>query len=432
MPRSRKTGHLLIALVAVLVITAIAVGIYIWKRPAPLPAPGSPVYEKYAEAFEMGTAALDADRFEMALENLSRAIETVPQEPAAWANRGLLYLRNSQFNEAARDMKKARELAQDRPEIESLLGLLAEKRGAFDDAVGHLRTAVQRKPQDLAARYTLAQLVAKAAAADADAEYQKLMEEILKVQPNNLKVLIERGKMAAQRRDVQALKDTLAQCQRLAPEWDANTRKQLAAVEAEAAKPLPGDVALELITLNNLLQKELGYNRDAIAVNPNVVGDSLQQFIRLAPLRTAPDPPDTGITFAPDPALKWDAAVTKEKWDVCKAVWLTGDGPPAVFVANVQTVRRADGLAPVLPFPSGSARFTWLAGTAHPRTTFLELSHLRPLSRRTGSFVFVGLALETIACFFAFRPIGSSLSIRFFALRVFPSRRGHARRGEDQ
>lgn len=356
MPPPRKSRRWLIVIAALLAIAAVGVGVYLWMRPAPLPAPGSPQYEEYAEAFEVGTAALDADRFDLALENLTRAIETIPHEPAAWANRGLLYLRNNRLAEAADDLKKARTLAQDRPEIETLLGLLAEKQGTFDDAVRHLRNAVQRKPQDLAARYTLATLVEKAAAADADAEYQKLMEEILRVQPNNLKVLIERGKIAAQRRDAPALKDTLAQCQRLAPEWDANTRKQLAVVEAEAAKPLPGDVPFQLTTLNNLLQKELGYNRDAIAVNPNTVGDSLQQFIRLAPLRTFPDPPDTGMTFTPDPAVRWDAAVAKDRWDVCKAVWLSGEGPPVVFVANTQLVRRADGLAPVLPFPSGSAK----------------------------------------------------------------------------
>src|SRR5262249_9081096 len=161
---------------------------------------------------EVGTAALDADRFEMALENLSRAIETIPQEPAAWANRGLLYLRNNRLAEAAADLKKARELARDRPEIETLLGPLADNRGALDDPVGHLRKAVERKPQDLAVRYSLTKLVEKAADADADAEYQKLMEEILRLQPNNLKVLIDRGKIAAQRRDAQGLKDTLAQC----------------------------------------------------------------------------------------------------------------------------------------------------------------------------------------------------------------------------
>src|SRR5262249_20774466 len=156
------------------------------------------------------------------------------------------YLRNNRLAEAAADLKKARELARDRPEIETLLGLLAEKRGAFDDAVGHLRKAGERKPQDLAVRYSLAKLVEKAAEPTARAGYQKLMEEILRLQPNNLKVLIDRGKIAAQRRDAQGLKDTLAQCQRLAPEWNENTRKQLAVVEAEAAKPLPGEVAFEL------------------------------------------------------------------------------------------------------------------------------------------------------------------------------------------
>src|SRR5438093_8178177 len=128
MPSPRKSRLLLVG-VAVLAIVAVAVGVYLWRRPAPLPAPGSPRYEEYAEAFEVGTAALDADRFDLALENLTRAIETIPQEPAAWANRGLLYLRNNQLAEAAADMKKARELAHERPENDTLLGRLAEKRG---------------------------------------------------------------------------------------------------------------------------------------------------------------------------------------------------------------------------------------------------------------------------------------------------------------
>ena len=107
MASSRKSRRLLIGIAAVLAIVGVAVGVFLWKRAAPLPAPGSPLYEEYAEAFEVGTAALDADRFSVSLENLSRAVEQIAREPAAWANRGLLYLRNNQPTEAGRDLNRA-------------------------------------------------------------------------------------------------------------------------------------------------------------------------------------------------------------------------------------------------------------------------------------------------------------------------------------
>src|SRR5438132_12905128 len=85
-------GVLLTVLVAAL---ALAAWFLIWK-PAGLPAPGTPRYEQYVEAFDVGVAALDVDRSELAQTKLSTAIELVPGEPAALADRGLLYLRLNQ------------------------------------------------------------------------------------------------------------------------------------------------------------------------------------------------------------------------------------------------------------------------------------------------------------------------------------------------
>ena len=84
-----------VAIVGVLLAVGAAV-YFLWLRPRPasLPEPGSPLYEEYAAAFEMGTAALDIDFYDRAVEQLTAAIEKVPGEPAAWANRGLLYTRH--------------------------------------------------------------------------------------------------------------------------------------------------------------------------------------------------------------------------------------------------------------------------------------------------------------------------------------------------
>src|SRR5262245_61009210 len=89
-----------------------------WKRPA-LPEPGTPQYQEYLETFQVGAAALDVGFDKEAEKKLSLAIELIPGEPAAWANRGLLALRRNQLPSAAEDLKRAQELAPDSSEIRS-------------------------------------------------------------------------------------------------------------------------------------------------------------------------------------------------------------------------------------------------------------------------------------------------------------------------
>src|SRR4051794_8923941 len=113
--RNRR-GLLLLALVSV-ALAGTGVGTYfLWwgKKPKPeLPGPDSPEYQEYVEEFQIGVAALDAANYDLALERLTRAIEKVPEEPAGWANRGLVHLRENRLKEAAADLKQAHERASD-------------------------------------------------------------------------------------------------------------------------------------------------------------------------------------------------------------------------------------------------------------------------------------------------------------------------------
>jgi Tfp pilus assembly protein PilF len=353
---------MLIAGIILVLLIGVGVGAYfLWLRPKrPLPGPDSPLYQEYAEAFQLGLAGLDADRRTIAEKNLDAAVKLIPEEPAAWANRGLLHLRYNELEEATRDLEKADKLAPDNTEVEILLGLLAERKGKLDEAVKSLRKAIKQKPEDVAAVFALARLVLSAKGKDSEAEYQRLLEEILRIQPNNLVVLRDHARIAALRKDAPALQATLKRFDALAVNWQTNTRKALEKVEEAAGKPLPGDVPARLPRLDAVMKQELGYQRSADAVNDRSeqaelrpekeegLGEPLRQFVRLAPLRNVPAAADVDLKFTAEPIGKSDG-----DWSIILPVWLTSDGKPAVFMANARKVRRIDVAGFVQDFPSG-------------------------------------------------------------------------------
>src|SRR5262249_3053093 len=111
---ARNGRRLLFFFLACLMAAGAAGGGYLlWSRKAKpeLPGPDSPAYREYVEEFQIGVAALDAANYSLALERLTKAIEKIPEEPAGWANRGLVHLRENRLKEAAADLKRAQELA---------------------------------------------------------------------------------------------------------------------------------------------------------------------------------------------------------------------------------------------------------------------------------------------------------------------------------
>jgi Tfp pilus assembly protein PilF len=347
-------------LVALLVgVAGLGVGGYfLWKklRGPDLPAPGTPRYQKYVKDFQVGVAALDVSLPDRAEENLSRAIERVPDEPAAWANRGLAYLRTNQFKKAARDLKRAQKLAPNNSNIEFMLGLLARKQGKFPEAVAHFRKALEQGPDDPEARFSLAQLVAQQKGPDADAESLRLLKGLLKLEPNNLIVLKETAGAALRSGDQETFRYILRRFNQLASGWSSQSREQLEALETTAARGNRRRTLGELAILDNVLKREAGYTRDYRVVSSatGLEGRPLYQFLSLANPKTMPAEPDLGLRFEARPLV---AQVTKilpaSRWEVLQPVWLVAEKKPAVYVANGREVRRADSDANPLPFPGG-------------------------------------------------------------------------------
>src|SRR5271154_776387 len=180
---------------------------------AGLPQPSSKTYSDYVSAFYVGLAALQVGDDVRAERELARTTQIVSGEPTGWANWGILRLRQRDFDAAAERMEKARKLAPQNGHIYYLLGLVETGKGHSAEAIADFRKAVELNPKDLITTYQLAQEIERQGDTNSDAEFQKLMQQIVHAQPDNLAALLELSRVAAKRGDVSTLKQVISEIQ---------------------------------------------------------------------------------------------------------------------------------------------------------------------------------------------------------------------------
>src|SRR5215204_6477963 len=127
-------------------------------------------YRQAVTAFYVSLAAMQTSQDLHARQELERLIQLVPEEPAGWANLGLLLLRQQQIDEASSRLARAAELAPRNAHIERLLALSESLKGNLDASIRHWRRAMELAPSDLQAPYALAQELERLGGANNDAE----------------------------------------------------------------------------------------------------------------------------------------------------------------------------------------------------------------------------------------------------------------------
>ena len=117
-----------------------------------LPDPESDVYAEAVAAFYTGLAAMQVGEGALAADELERAAERAPGEPAAWANLGLLALRRSDLDAADGRLAQARELAPENGRILYFSGLLERARARPGEAAAYFQQALRDGPEQRAGR----------------------------------------------------------------------------------------------------------------------------------------------------------------------------------------------------------------------------------------------------------------------------------------
>jgi Tfp pilus assembly protein PilF len=314
-----------------------------------LPEKSSPKYAEAVSAFYVGLGALQVGDDIHAESKLSEFTTLVPNEPAGWADWGVLALRQRKLDAAAQRLERARSLAPKNDQINQLLGYLESSRGNSAAAIADWREAVEINPANYRAAYQLAEEVERQGDVNSDAEYLKLIQKILAAQPGNLAAQLELGRIAAKDGDTGALHTALAQITAQSANWPAEVKAQLAALQTAADSANPKSAAVRTTFLRNSLMRVPEF-RESLAVLKAPAGEEAEpitHFLRLALPDFTPAPADTALAFAPQSVTNADAT----SWSWIGAVALGSAGTPVIALANGREVLLSTGAK--FPFPGG-------------------------------------------------------------------------------
>lgn len=301
--------------------------------------------ETYREAvlsFDTALAAMDTSQEVLAREHLDKVVALVPQEPAGWANLGLLLLRQQEIDTAREALSKAAERAPDSAAIVRIQALIESRAGDLAASTRLWRRAVELAPADPRAAYALAQDIERQGSDAHDVEAQQVLEQML-ARTENLPARLDLARLAAKRGDGAGLTRALAPLQAQASAWPAAAQERLATLTG-AAQSDPRAAATQVAFLRNVLVRELVYRRALAQVSTplDAVGEPLRRFVVLPAPVPKPAAADTSMTFAIGPVPGW--SITPH---VLAVTALTSDTPESFIVADGKGVHvAADRLLP--------------------------------------------------------------------------------------
>src|SRR5918995_5581784 len=216
-------------------------------------------YREAVVAFYTGLAALETSQEVLARRHLERVTALAPHEPAAWADIGLLLLRQQELDAAAERPTEAAELAPDTGAIQRLLGLTESRRGNLAEATRHWRRALVLRPDDAKAAYALALDLERQGSPETLQEAQRTLDTLAE-RTGNVVARLEYARIAAKRGDGPAVQRGVTALAAAGVAWPADIKDRLRSVR-EAAGSNPRGTGPAVAFLKNVLMRLPEYRR---------------------------------------------------------------------------------------------------------------------------------------------------------------------------
>ena len=366
----RRVG---LALLGVTVVAAAAAAYWFTRLPGGPASSPSADYRETVRAFYRGLASLEVGLLDDARDQLARAAELSPEEAAVRANLAIAHVGMGDPDAAEAELEAAQTLAPESSAVAFLQGQLASFSAQFEEAVAHYRRAAALDADHLQARFALAQELERGGA-DADLpEARQWLEEVLEGRPENLAVLLERGRWAARAGDGAALTDTIGRLTAMSEAWPALAVEQLDGLAAATAGGDYARAATQAQLLRNVLVRTPAFREDLalVSVGAEQIAEPLVRFIRLPSPSATAAAADVTLTYVIEPLGAADPAGAEPAWAALAILPSGEDGNGAIFAAGGGDVRRVDAASgaasPAFGFPAGAA------GTAPTASGLLPL-----------------------------------------------------------
>ena len=307
------------------------------------------VYDETVRAFYVGVAALQVGDDARAVDRLIKVTELVPQEPAAWANLGLLSVRRREFDLASERLSHAVSLAPENSDIYLYLGLLEINRERPSEAISYLRKTIELDSKNAQASYALAKAIEDQGGERNDTEAQRLMERILETQPDNVAVFLELVRLAAKRGDHSKLQITIGRLAEKTASWPLEAREQFEALRDAVSGDNFDVISTRTRFVRNVLVRLPEYRQGYAAVQPppDRISEPISHFILLPSPSDTPAPPDDNLRFAPEPI-----PATGGQWRLLASTLLREEWTPSIVVADGRNARLGGGVT--FSFPGGA------------------------------------------------------------------------------
>jgi Tfp pilus assembly protein PilF len=304
-----------------------------------LPEKSSNDFGAAVKSFYVGLAAMEVADDQRAKTELTNTVKLAANEPAAWANLGILQMRQKDFDASATSLEKARNLAPDNGQIQRNIYVLEAQRGNFDIAVNSLKKAIELDPNDLKAQFALAREYERQNNdADAFASYS----QVAATKPGNLSVQLEIARLLAKQGDAEKLKTIFALIAPKAVAWEPEIQKQFQTLQASANGGNVREVSQNIAFFRNVLLRlpEFRAQIAEVRFDETFVGEPFSKPMELPVPDFSPAPPDEDLSFKAEPV-----ANEKARW--CKAIYLDGDTAPVVAWANDKEIHIGEKTLPV-------------------------------------------------------------------------------------
>ena len=258
-------------------------------------------YREAVTAFYVGLSAMQTTQEALAREKFDRVVALVPQEPAGWANLGLLLVRQQDLEQGAQRLAQAAALAPESAAIQRLQALAESRRGNLAAAVTHWRRALTLDPRDAEAAYALALEIERQGGAANEGEAQRVLEQLI-ARRENLAARLEYLRIAAKRGDSAALNAGLAPAVRGGIRLVTAGAGAIEDADRRGRRRHPRSGARAAF-LKNVLLRDPAYRsaRAEITSAGGEVGEPIARFLRLQNPEPAPAPADGALTFAVEP-----------------------------------------------------------------------------------------------------------------------------------